>query len=203
MMDRLKRALDRLALYLPAVLMALFALGSWWLVRSLPSFFAEPSTKQVRQEPDYFLEHFSVKSFDKSGRLTRELSGDRAQHFPDTDTLDISNVQMHGQNQDGTSVNARAERALAKGDGSQVIFKGSVHLTHPANTSSKASQASIELRSQEITAFVKQERLVSDVPVEIRRGQDVFSAERLVMDSKTGEYALIGKVRGVVNATPR
>jgi lipopolysaccharide export system protein LptC len=169
----------------------------------LPSFFAEPSTKQVRQEPDYFLEHFSVKSFDKSGRLTRELSGDRAQHFPDTDTLDISNVQMHGQNQDGTSVNARAERALAKGDGSQVIFKGSVHLTQPANTSSKASQASIELRSQEITAFVKEERLVSDVPVEIRRGQDVFSAERLVMDSKTGEYALIGKVRGVVNATPR
>lgn len=203
MMDTLKRALDRLALYLPAVLMALFALGSWWLVRSLPSFFAEPSTKQVRQEPDYFLEHFSVKSFDKSGRLTRELSGDRAQHFPDTDTLDIRNVQMHGQNQDGTRVNARAERALAKGDGSQVIFKGSVHLTQPANTSSKSSQTSIELRSQEITAFVKEERLVSDVPVEIRRGQDVFSAERLEMDSKTGEYALIGKVRGVVNATPR
>lgn len=203
MMDTLRRALDRLALYLPAVLMALFALGSWWLVRSLPSFFAEPSTKQVRQEPDYFLEHFSVKSFDKSGRLTRELSGDRAQHFPDTDTLDISNVQMHRQNQDGTSVNARAERALAKGDGSQVIFKGSVHLTQAASTSSKASQASIELRSQEITAFVKEERLVSDVPVEIRRGQDVFSAERLEMDSKTGEYALIGKVRGVVNAAPR
>jgi lipopolysaccharide export system protein LptC len=203
MMDMLKRALDRLALYLPAVLMALFALGSWWLVRSLPSFFAEPSTKQVRQEPDYFLEHFSVKSFDKSGRLTRELSGDRAQHFPNTDTLDISNVQMHGQNQDGTSVNARAERALAKGDGSQVIFKGSVHLTQPASTSSKTSQASIELRSQEITAFVKEERLISDVPVEIRRGQDVFSAERLEMDSKTGEYALIGKVRGMVNAAPR
>ena len=88
MMDTLRRALDRLALYLPAVLMALFALGSWWLVRSLPSIFAEPTSKQVRQEPDYFLEHFSVKSFDKSGRLTRELSGDRAHHFPDTDTLD-------------------------------------------------------------------------------------------------------------------
>jgi lipopolysaccharide export system protein LptC len=184
-------------------LMALFALGSWWLVRSLPSIFAEPTSKQVRQEPDYFLEHFSVKSFDKSGRLTRELSGDRAHHFPDTDTLDISNVQMHGQNQDGTGVNARAERALAKGDGSQVIFKGSVHLTQTANTSNKASQASIEMRSQEITAFVKEKRLVSDVPVEIRRGHDVFSAERLEMDSKTGEYALIGKVRGVVNAAPR
>ena len=203
MMDTLRRALDRLALYLPAVLMALFALGSWWLVRSLPSLFAEPISKQVRYEPDYFLEHFSVKSFDKSGRLTRELSGDRAQHFPDTDTLDISNVQMLGQSQDGTSVHARAERALAKGDGSQVIFKGSVHLTQSASTTSKAPHPSIELRSQEIKAFVKEERLVSNVPVEIRRGQDIFSADRLEMDSKTGEYALIGKVRGVVNAAPR
>lgn len=203
MMDTLRRVLDRLALYLPAVLMALFALGSWWLVRSLPSLFAEPISKQVRYEPDYFLEHFSVKSFDKSGRLTRELSGDRAQHFPDTDTLDISNVQMLGQSQDGTSVNARAERALAKGDGSQVIFKGSVHLTQSASTTSKAPYPSIELRSQEIKAFVKEERLVSNVPVEIRRGQDIFSSDRLEMDSKTGEYALIGKVRGVVNAAPR
>jgi lipopolysaccharide export system protein LptC len=59
------------------------------------------------------------------------------------------------------------------------------------------------MRSQEITAFVKEERLVSDVPVEIRRGPDAFSAERLEMDSKTGEYALIGKVRGVVNVAPR
>lgn len=32
---------------------------------------------------------FSVKSFDKQGRLMRELSGEHAQHFPDTDTLDI------------------------------------------------------------------------------------------------------------------
>ena len=90
MMNGIRRLLDRLALYLPAVLMALFALGSWWLVRSLPSLFAEPKTQQVRHEPDYFLSGFSVKSFDNTGRLTRELSGDRAQHFPDTDTLALN-----------------------------------------------------------------------------------------------------------------
>jgi lipopolysaccharide export system protein LptC len=202
-MEALRRALDRLALYLPAVLMALFALGSWWLVRSLPSFLSEPPNKQVRHEPDYFLEHFSVKSFDKSGRLARELSGDRAQHFPDTDTLDIRNVQLQGQNQDGRRIHALAEQALAKGDGSQVIFTGNVHLTQSASTSGSAVQAGFELRSQALTAFVKEERLVSDVPVEIRRGKDIFTADSLQMNSKTGEYALNGKVRGVVNAAPR
>jgi lipopolysaccharide export system protein LptC len=203
MMNAIKRLLDRLALYLPALLMAIFALGSWWLVRSLPSFFAEPRTKQVRHEPDYFLEGFSVKSFDSKGRLTRELSGDRAQHFPDTDTLDISKVLMRGQNQEGTSVIARADRALAKGDGTQVIFTGDVHFTQPASTRNTQNPAATEMRSQEIKAFVKEERWVSDVPVEIRRGQDVFTAERMQMNSKTGEYELSGKVRGVVHATPK
>ena len=51
MMNRLRLAIDRFALYLPAVLMAIFALGSWWLVRSLPTFFNEAAPKTVRQEP--------------------------------------------------------------------------------------------------------------------------------------------------------
>jgi 2-C-methyl-D-erythritol 2,4-cyclodiphosphate synthase len=85
MMNSLRRAIDRLALYLPAILMAIFALGSWWLVRSLPTFFNDATPKPVRQEPDYYLKSFSVKSFDSNGQLTRELSGDQAQHFPDTD----------------------------------------------------------------------------------------------------------------------
>ncbi|ALK90647.1 LPS export ABC transporter periplasmic protein LptC [Limnohabitans sp. 103DPR2] len=203
MMNGIRRLLDRLALYLPAVLMALFALGSWWLVRSLPSLLAEPKAKQVRHEPDYFLSGFSVKSFDSTGRLTRELSGDRAQHFPDIDTLDISQVQMRGQNQEGKRVIARSDRAIAKGDGSLVTFIGNVQFTQPASMKADKPQAAIELRSQEIQAFVKEERLVSHVPVEIRRGQDVFTAERMAMNSKTGEYELSGKVRGVVNPAKR
>ena len=97
-MNAFRRALDRLALYFPAILMAVFALGSWWLVKSLPSLFTEPPSKKVRHEPDYYLEQFSVKSFDKQGLLTREISGHHAQHYPDTDTLEISNVTLRGQN---------------------------------------------------------------------------------------------------------
>jgi LPS export ABC transporter protein LptC len=55
------------------------------------------------------------------------------------------------------------------------------------------------MRSQEIKAFVKEERLVSNVPVEVRRGQDLFTAEKMQMNSKTGEYELNGRVRGSVH----
>ena len=131
MIESIRRSLDRLALYLPGILMALFALGSWWLVRSLPSIFSETPVKSVRYEPDYYLEQFSVKSFDKQGLLTREVSGHRAKHFPDSDTLEISNVTLRGQNPSG-------QRA------------------------------------------------------------DVFTADRMQLNSKTGEYELTGQVRGVI-----
>ena len=198
-MNAFRRALDRLALYLPAILMAIFALGSWWLVRSLPSFFNETTSPSVRHEPDYFLNHFSVKTFDSRGRLMRELSGEHAQHFPDTDTLDIQKVQMRGHSQEGQHVNAVADQALANGDGSQVTLVGNVHISQPASTSANGLRAATEMRSQEIKAFVKEERLVSDVPVELRRGQDLFTAEKMQMNSKTGEYELSGRVRGTVH----
>jgi lipopolysaccharide export system protein LptC len=199
MMNAFRRVLDRLALYLPAILMAVFALGSWWLVRSLPSFFNETVAQSVRHEPDYFLQNFSVKSFDSQGRLMRELSGEHAQHFPDTDTLDIQKVQLRGHSQEGQQVNAVADKALAKGDGTQVTLVGNVHISQPASTSANGLRTATEMRSQEIKAFVKEERLVSDVPVEVRRGQDLFTAEKMQMNSKTGEYELSGRVRGTVH----
>ena len=199
-MNAFRRVLDRLALYLPAILMAVFALGSWWLVRSLPSFFNETVAPSVRHEPDYFLQNFSVKSFDSHGRLMRELSGEHAQHFPDTDTLDIQKVQLRGHSQEGQHVNAVADQALAKGDGTQVTLVGNVHISQPASTSANGLRAATEMRSQEIKAFVKEERLVSEVPVEVWRGQDLFTAEKMQMNSKTGEYELSGRVRGLVQA---
>ena len=104
MIDTIRRSLDRLALYLPGIVMAIFALGSWWLVRSLPSVLNEAPAKSVRLEPDYYLEQFSVKSFDKEGRMVREIMGHRAKHHPDTDTLEINNVTLRGQNSDGQRV---------------------------------------------------------------------------------------------------
>ena len=199
-MNAFRRTLDSLVLYLPAILMAVFALGSWWLVRSLPSFFNEAALPSVRHEPDYFLKNFSVKSFDSQGRLVRELSGEHAQHFPDTDTLDIQKVQLRGHSQEGQHVNAVADQALAKGDGTQVTLVGNVHISQPASTSANGLRAATEMRSQEIKAFVKEERLVSEVPVEVRRGQDLFTAEKMQMNSKTGEYELSGRVRGLVQA---
>ena len=201
-MEIIRRALDSLALYLPGLVMAIFALGSWWLVRSLPTLLNDAPTKAVRQEPDYYLNQFSVQSFNSSGRLIKEISGKRAQHFPDSDTLEISDVVLQGVNPNGKRFNARADRALAKGDGSEMTLMGDVLLTQHASSKNNGLSP-IELRSQKLNTMTKEERLFSNVPVEIRRGQDVFTANSMRLNSQTGEYELTGKVRGVIQAAKR
>ena len=201
MMDRLRGLLDRLVRVLPGVLMTIFALGSWWLVRSLPSLFNEAPPKLVRLEPDYYLEKFSVKSFDIQGRLSRELSGSRAQHFPDSDTLEVNQVKLRALSLEGRLVNASADKALAKGDGTQMTLLGNVKLTQQVGPSGKNNGALFEMSGQSLNAFPKDERLVSDLPIEIRRGTDVFSANSMQLNAKTGAYELSGKVRGQIQAT--
>jgi lipopolysaccharide export system protein LptC len=201
-METIRRALDSLALYLPGLVMAIFALGSWWLVRSLPTLLNDAPTKAVRQEPDYYLNQFSVQSFNSSGRLIKEITGKRAQHFPDSDTLEISDVVLQGVNPNGKRFNARADRALAKGDGSEMTLMGDVLLTQHASSKNNGLSP-IELRSQKLNTMTKEERLFSNVPVEIRRGQDVFTANSMRLNSQTGEYELTGKVRGVIQAAKR
>jgi lipopolysaccharide export system protein LptC len=91
-MNRLRQLLDRLSIYLPLIVMALLTSGSWWLVRSVPALTSPEANKPVRQDPDYRLGDFSVKSFNASGRMTRELIGDKAQHYPATEEIGRAHV---------------------------------------------------------------------------------------------------------------
>jgi len=199
----LRNAFDRLALYLPALVMGVFALSSWWLVRSVPDLHSPTSAKAVRKEPDYFLHGFSVKSFDANGRLVRELQGEHARHFPEFDVLDMDTVEIQSINAQGQRVVARADHAQSISESSQQ--EGQTILTGNANVVRINLKDGVrtELRGDKLIAFSKGERVISDTPVEIRRGPDRFSANRMVLNGESGEYHLDGRVRGMIMPTPK
>jgi lipopolysaccharide export system protein LptC len=199
----LRNAFDRLALYLPALVMGVFALSSWWLVRSVPDLHSPTSAKAVRKEPDYFLHGFSVKSFDANGRLVRELQGQHARHFPEFDVLDMDTVEIQSINDEGQRVVARADhvqsRAQSPQQEAQTILTGNANVVRI----NLKDGVRTELRSDQLTAFEKGDRVISDTPVEIRRGPDRFSADRMVLNGESGEYHLDGRVRGMIMPTPK
>ncbi|MFM1924875.1 MAG: hypothetical protein RIT44_681 [Pseudomonadota bacterium] len=193
-MSLLRQLLDRLSTYLPLIVMALLASASWWLVRSVPTLMAPATQKPVRQEADYRLANFSAKTFDATGRLTREISGDKAQHYPATEDMHIAQVRIFAANEQGSTMNARAQQGVATDDGKKVTLTGDAVAIRPAFNSSPR----IELKSDRMVALPEEDRVVSDDPVRIVRDRDVFTAASMDFNSNTGFYDLRGRVRGTL-----
>ena len=190
----LRRALDRLTLYLPLMIMALLAMASWWLVRSMPDIAGVAEPKAARQDPDYHLERFTTQVFDAQGRRIRQVSGDMARHYPQSDELHIDGVRFSAVNDEGTEVLATARRGVATGDGQRVTLLGQVQVVRPAQGSSPRWV----LNGERLVFLQKQEKLLSDQPVEILRDQDRFTASGLDFDTRSGQYMLSGRVRGLL-----
>ena len=194
----LRRLLDQLALYLPLILMGFLALGSWWLVRSMPAMLYADENKPVRKEPDYRLQNFWVKSFDSTGRMTRQVGGDAGRHYPDVDELHIDKVRIDAESDQGVKIHANALTGIATGDGERVTLIGQALAIREAD----AKAPRTELRGERLLALPKQERLLSADPVRINRERDVFTAQTLNRNSQTGEYQLEGRVRGMLAPKP-
>lgn len=191
---------EQLSIYLPVVLMGMLALGTWWLVRNAPM----PQMPVVEQprghQPDYFMKAFAVKTFDDTGRLQSEVRGDVARHYPDTDTLEIDKVHMRSVSLDGRVTVATANRGLSNADGSEVQLFGNAVVTReplPAKPGASA-QPRLEFRGEFLHAFTKTERVRSDQPVVLTRGNDRFTADGLDYDNLDQVLQLRGRVHGVL-----
>lgn len=191
---RLRRTLDRLTIYLPLILFGLLALGSWWLVRSMPELLPPGIDRQLRQDPDYQLEKFTVKSFDASGRMTREISGQSATHFPARQELHIQDIRLFAENEVGTRIEAQAQKGVSLEKEQQVNLSGNVVVVRSAD----AQGPRMVMKSQTVTALVDEDRLVSNTPVEIVRGGDVVTAQSMDFDTRHGQYKLQGQVKSTL-----
>lgn len=190
--------IDKMTLSLPLIVLGLLAMGSWWLVRSMPELLSATTTSTVRQEPDYTLENFSFRAFDATGRMTHELHGEQAKHYPASDELYIQNVRVVSISETGSRINAQAMQGIATGDGKQVTLIGEAQAIRPA----LGELPRLELHGERLLALVEEHQLLSSDPVKIIRDQDVFTGNSMNFNSDSGAYILQGRVRGVLAPQP-
>jgi len=199
MMLRLRQGWERLSIYLPVVLMGMLALGTWWLVRNAPKAPQAAVARAPTHEPDYFMRTFSIKNFDASGRLESEIVGDMARHYLDTDTLEVDKARMRSVTIDGRVTTATANRALTNSDGSEVQLFGNAIVTRESQPrTGQAPLPRLEFRGEFLHAWVNTERVKSDRPVTLTRGNDQFTADSMDYDNLDQIVQLKGRVRGML-----
>jgi lipopolysaccharide export system protein LptC len=160
----------------------------------------EPTAqREAVHEPDYFMRRFAVKTFDGAGLLKSEVYGIEARHFPDTDTLEIDKVRIRSVNAQGLLTTATADRALTNGDGSEVQLFGNAIVVRDATVDANGkSTPRLEFRGEFLHAFLDTERVKSNKPVTLTRGDDQFTAESLDYDNVERLMNLRGRVRGLL-----
>lgn len=195
----LRLAWDRISIYLPVILMGLFAAGTFWLVRSTPEVAGPGGPRIPRHEPDYTMHGFAVRTFGVDGQLRSEVFGAEARHYPDTDTLEIDGARIRSFDREGVPAVATAVRAISNHDGSEVQLMGSAQVVREAARRADGTPLPrLEFRGEFLHAYVKEERIRSHLPVLLLRDADRFSADSVNYDNKAHVMELRGRVRGVI-----
>ena len=195
----LRDGFDRVTIYLPLILTAALALGTYWLVRNAPKLL-EPAPKEAPvHEPDFFMRDFVVKSFLPSGELRSELFGKEGRHYPDNDTLEVDDVRFRSISDEGLVMHGSAQRGLSNGDGTEIQLFGNAIVTRDAAVGANGTAIPrLEFRGDFLHVFTDTERVKSNKPVELTRGTDKFTSDSMDYDNATGIANLQGRVRGVL-----
>lgn len=198
---RARRVLDRLAVYLPLVMMAFMAMTTYWLVRNTPNLADAETEAPLRHEPDYFMRDFSVKVFGADGKLKSETVGIEGRHYPDTDTLEIDQPRIRIIGAEGRITTANAARGLINADGSEAQLFDKAVVVREANINTQGVLLPrSEMQSDFLHFFANTEQVRSHLPVVLVRGEgDRFTSQQgMDYDNLDGVVQLTGRVRGVL-----
>jgi lipopolysaccharide export system protein LptC len=184
------RLFEQASSYLPLLLMAVLALGTWWLVKNTPLADEPQTAAPLRHEPDYQMSKFVVRRFSSSGAMRAQIEGDTMRHYPDTDTLEIDNVRVRAIAPDGRITLANAHMALANGDGSEIQLHGGAHVVREG----LAGEDPVEFRGEFLHAFLNTETVRSHLPVTVTRGGMEVHADAMEYDNLERAVQLKGRV---------
>lgn len=193
------RLLELVMAYLPLLLMALLALGTWWLVKNTPQPTPPGPEAALRHVPDYEMSQFTVQRFGRDGALRMQIEGDRLLHYPDTDTLEIDNPRIRAIEPDGRITRASARHALANADASDVQLSGMAHVFREAS----ATEAAIEFRGEFLEVFKNIEQVRSNQPVTVTQGSTEVRAAGMAYDNLSRVVTLQGRMQAVFVPPPR
>ncbi|MBV8501308.1 MAG: LPS export ABC transporter periplasmic protein LptC [Paucibacter sp.] len=182
--------------WLPLLLMALLAAGTWWLVKNAPLFGGPTVSAPLRHEPDYTMRRFELNRMGADGRLRMRVEGEALRHYPDTDTMEIDTAEVRAYGNDGRLIVATARRALSNGDGSQVQLLGDVLVRSFDAATPETGQPRLVVRGDFLQAEAQGEILRSHLPVQISLPGSELQVPDFVYEHLKGQLYFGGPAHG-------
>jgi len=198
--------IDRFVLALPLVMVAVLALGSYWMVRSAPGVETGELPRPPDDTPDYLIEGFTVQKFDANGRLNALLKGASAQRLPDAPWIEIAQFTFISTDAEGRVKRASADRGLSSQDNNEFQLSGHALMVREADPAGDYPR--LEIRGDFLHVWTEPEKVESDKPVQLVHGKHRIRADSLQYDGTTRTLQMEGRVQAILvnenreNSTP-
>ena len=193
-----------LILYLPVLLMGVLAFLTYGLLRNAPQPEAPMPELAPRHVPDYTMGRVVLQQFQADGRPRARLQALEVRHYPDTQTLRFEQPVLLWHTPQGDKTSAKAVQGESNADGSEVTLWGDVRIQRTAAPQGKTPAGpGLVVQTQTLFLDARRERMRTDQPVQLQRGNDRMEGQRLQYDHVTQQLDLSGKVRMSITPTGR
>lgn len=172
--------------YLPLLLMAFLASLTWWLVKHSPAPEAERAKAAPRHVPDYEMKNFELQRFRADGSLSLQIKGREMRHYPDTDTIEIDDIELRAPGEDGMLTTALARQGISNADGSEVQLLGEVQVKRMSKKALPETPPDLRIDGEFLHFFARTEQLKSHRPVLLRTPGASFKVQAFEFDNLTG-----------------
>jgi lipopolysaccharide export system protein LptC len=198
-MDRTRAFVDRLIAWSPVLLLGGLAALTYWLDAQVQPSMAHRDGS-TRHDPDLFLVNFRATNFDPEGKPREALTAARGDHFPDDDSIDLTQPTFQMTQTGKPTFTVNAERGKVTGDRENVYFTGNVRAHRDADEASAAKDheaaGPITLETEYLHVIPKTERAETDRRVTIHEPRGIIEAVGLDLDNKSKTAKLRSRVSG-------
>jgi lipopolysaccharide export system protein LptC len=190
------RIIDRLVLTLPLLMVAILALGSYWMVRSAPGADNGELPRPPDDTPDYLIEGFTIQKFDANGRLSALLQGASAQRLPDAPWIEIEKFSFRSTDAQGQVKRVSAAHGLSNENNNEFQLSGHAVMVREAHPAGEYPR--LEIRGEFLHVWTEPEKVESDQPVQIVHGKDRIRSDNLQYDGTTRTLQMDGRVQAIL-----
>jgi lipopolysaccharide export system protein LptC len=184
---------DRVTALIAILLLALLAGTTYWY--SQTTRLGALASPVSREGPDVVVDGAALTQFDREGRATSKLMGDRVTHYPSDDRIEVTRPRLISLRADQPQLDAKADLARVEDSGARVILTGDVTLIRAPG---KNGEPPMRMTTQKLVAFPDSEQFSTDAPVQIERGGSGINAVGMDYDNIKRTVKFRSQVRGTI-----
>jgi lipopolysaccharide export system protein LptC len=170
---------------------AIIAFAVWWLEDVVQKSQDEILQKQ-HNRPDFYMQDFTMQSFDKKGKLSYSTKGHSMVRYPKDGSLEITELDMTSLANPNGPASIKAQTARLTEDGNKVLLTGDVRV-HRKQT---AAQDSLQILTEKLLLDIERDYAETDQAITLISDKHHVKAVGMQAWLKHHKVRLLSKVRG-------